>query len=63
MRKITKEFKGKTEKEFAAEIAKLRNEMAKARLTSKASPVKDTNSVTKMKKKLAVLLTLESQKA
>lgn len=61
MRKLTKEYKEKSKKELNVEIAKLRGEIAKAVLSGKASPVKDTNSVMKMKKKLAVLLTLESQ--
>ncbi len=62
MKKITKEFKDKLPKELEAEIAKLRNEIAKTVLSMKASPAKDTNTVMKMKKKLAVLLTLQSQK-
>lgn len=61
MKKLTKEYKEKSKKELGVEIAKLRGEITKAVLSRKASPQKDTNSVAKMKKKLAVLLTLESQ--
>jgi ribosomal protein L29 len=62
MKKITKEFKDKSVKELENEIAKIRGEIAKTRLSIKASPAKDTNALSKMKKKLAVLLTLVSQK-
>lgn len=62
MRKITKELKDKTNKELNAEITKLREDIAKTILSSKTSPAKDTNVIAKMKKRLAVLLTLESQK-
>lgn len=62
MRKITKELKDKTNKELNAEITKLREDIAKTILSSKTSPAKDTNLITKKKKRLAVLLTLESQK-
>lgn len=61
MKKFTKDNKDKSKKELAVEIAKLRGDIAKAVLASKASPAKDTNAVAKMKKKLAVLLTLSSQ--
>ncbi len=62
MKKITKEYKDKSPKELENEIAKLRGEIAKTTLSMKASPAKDTNTVMKMKKKLAVLLTLQTQK-
>ncbi|MFZ6035073.1 MAG: hypothetical protein ACOYUB_02910 [Patescibacteria group bacterium] len=61
MKKLTKENKDKSAKELTIEIAKLRGDIAKAVLASKASPAKDTNAVAKMRKKLAVLLTLSSQ--
>jgi len=61
MKKITKEYREKSDKEIGAEIEKLRLEIAKTSLSGKSSPVKDTNLVYKMKKKLAVLLTIKSQ--
>ena len=62
MRKTTKIYSGKTSKELEREIGLLREEIAKLVMSFKSNPPKDTNSLTKKRKQLAVLLTLLSEK-
>jgi len=62
MRKTTKIYSGKTSKELEKEVGLLREEIAKSVMSFKSNPPKDTNSLTKKRKQLAVLLTLLSEK-
>ncbi|OGK11855.1 50S ribosomal protein L29 [Candidatus Roizmanbacteria bacterium RIFCSPLOWO2_01_FULL_37_12] len=58
MKKISLEFKGKTTGDLEKEAQKLREEIAKLKLEIKVNPPKDTNSLFKKRKRLAVVLTL-----
>lgn len=60
--KITKELREKTIKELEKEIVSLREDMAKSKLSFKVNPQKDTNLLSKKRKKLAVILTLLTEK-
>jgi len=62
MKKITKTYQEKTSKELMKEIYPLREEIAKLQLSFKSNPPKDTNSLMKKRKQLAVLLTILSEK-
>ncbi len=62
MKKTTKIYIGKTSKELEKEVGLLREEIAKLVMSFKSNPPKDTNSLTKKRKQLAVLLTLLSEK-
>ncbi len=62
MRKNTKIYSEKTSKELMKEAGLLREEIAKLQLSFKSNPPKDTNSIVKKKKQLAVLLTVLSEK-
>ncbi|VVA43855.1 50S ribosomal protein L29 [Candidatus Roizmanbacteria bacterium] len=62
MRKNTKIYSEKTVKELEKDLIKLREEIAKLRLSFKSNPAKDTNVLAKKRKQLAVLLTVLSQK-
>ncbi|MCR4277334.1 MAG: 50S ribosomal protein L29 [Candidatus Roizmanbacteria bacterium] len=62
MKKTTKIYIGKTSKELEKEVGLLREEIAKSVMSFKSNPPKDTNSLTKKRKQLAVLLTLLSEK-
>jgi ribosomal protein L29 len=62
MKKITKTYREKTSKELIKEIYPLREEIAKLQLSFKSNPPKDTNSLMKKRKQLAVLLTILSEK-
>lgn len=62
MKKLTKELSGKSIKELAKQMETLRQEIAKLTLNEKVNPAKDTNTIPKKKKQLAVLLTILSQK-
>ncbi|MFA6017362.1 MAG: hypothetical protein WC744_04725 [Patescibacteria group bacterium] len=62
MRKITKTYSEKTSKELEKEAGLIREEIAKAQLSFKSNPPKDTNSLVKKRKQLAVLLTVLSEK-
>lgn len=62
MRKIVQELKGKTIRQLEKEAAQLRTEIAKLRLMTKVSPGKDTNLIYKKRKRLAVILTLITEK-
>lgn len=62
MKKLTKEFLGKTVKELEKQNQVLREEIAKLALNQKANPAKDTNVLVKKRKQLAALLTVLTQK-
>lgn len=62
MKKITKIYHGKTSKELVKDADSIREEIAKLQLSSKSNPPKDTNSLVKKRKQLAVILTLLSEK-
>lgn len=61
-KKDIQEIRGKDEKVLRKEIDKIRNEIAKLRIAHYSSPSKDTNTASKMKKKLAVMLTIYQEK-
>lgn len=58
MRKMTKTYSDKSKAELAKEELNLRSEIAKLILEKKTNPQKDTNTVFKKRKALAVLLTV-----
>ncbi|MEK7495413.1 MAG: 50S ribosomal protein L29 [Patescibacteria group bacterium] len=62
MKKITKTYNEKTSKELAKEDNLIREEIAKLQLSFKSNPPKDTNSLVKKRKQLAVLLTVLGEK-
>jgi len=62
MKKTTKELKDKTLKELEGEIQSLRIDITRLRLQAKSNPPKDTNTLPKKKKRLAVVLTMLVQK-
>lgn len=62
MKKIVKEYKDKSLKELENEERALRDEITKTKLERKTTQVKDTNILTKKRKKLAVVLTLKTIK-
>ncbi len=62
MRKINNEYREKTIKELEKEGQKLRQEIAKLKLEEKVNPAKDTNLLMKKRKRLAVILTLFTEK-
>jgi ribosomal protein L29 len=61
-KKDIQEIRGKDQKILKKEIDKIRNEIAKLRISHYSSPTKDTNTVSKMRKKLAVMLTIYQEK-
>jgi ribosomal protein L29 len=62
MKKMTKTYTGKNNKELEKEANLLREEISKLQLSFKSNPAKDTNGLTKKRKQLAVLLTVLSEK-
>jgi len=62
MKKTTKIYSGKTVKELEKDAGLIREEIAKLQLSFKSNPPKDTNSIVKKRKQLAVLLTVLSEK-
>ncbi len=62
MKKVRNELKNKNQKELEKEEQKLREEIAKMKLESKVNPVKDSNALVKKRKRLAVVLTLLTEK-
>lgn len=62
MKKLVTNIRKETTKEIEKEIQSTREEIAKFRLEAKVSPIKDTNLFIKKKKKLAVLLTILTEK-
>ena len=62
MKKITKIYLEKSGKELVKEANSIREEIAKLQLSFKSNPPKDTNSLIKKRKQLAVLLTVLSGK-
>lgn len=63
MKKVMKEFQNKSLEELQKAEGLLREEIAKLRLESGTSPLKDTNTIVKKRKRLAVILTLLTNKA
>lgn len=62
MKKFYKKINSQSIKDLEKEIAKLRGDIAKETLTVKVNPPKDSNSVFKKRKTLAVYLTVLSEK-
>ncbi|QQS43957.1 50S ribosomal protein L29 [Candidatus Roizmanbacteria bacterium] len=62
MKKVTKEYINKTAEELKKEVESLHKEIARLEIERKAKPQKDSNMIFKMKKRLAVVLTLIRQK-
>ncbi len=62
MKKTTNELKNKTVVELNQEVQTLKEELSRLQLESKVKPPKDTNSLMKKKKRLAVTLTMLTEK-
>ena len=62
MKKITKQYSGKSVQDLEKEELSLRKELSKLNLESKVSQPKDTNTIMKTRKKLAVVLTVMGMK-
>lgn len=62
MKKITKQYSGKSVQDLEKEELSLRKELSKLNLESKVSQPKDTNAIMKTRKKLAVVLTVMGMK-
>ena len=62
MKKITKIYHEKASKELVKDANLMREEIAKLQLSFKSNPPKDTNSLAKKRKQLAVILTILSEK-
>jgi ribosomal protein L29 len=62
MRKLTKDYSAKKITELEKDIHTIRQEIAKLILDRKSNPQKDTNSIVKKRKQLAVMLTVLVQK-
>lgn len=62
MKKVTQDLAGKSIEELKKEAAVLKADIARLFSTRKAKPEKDTNAVVKKQKRLAVALTLITQK-
>ena len=62
MKKIIKEYDDKSIAALEKEAQGARQEIATMSLNSKVNPSKDTNSISKKRRKLAVLLTALVQK-
>lgn len=62
MKKSAKNYTEKKPEELKAEEAILRNEIAKLTLEARSNPQKDSNTIFKKRKQLAVLLTIKNQK-
>lgn len=62
MRKEIQDLTQKAVKELNAEIQKLRDQMAKNRMDLKVNKPKDSNILSKNRRRLAILQTIVSQK-
>lgn len=62
MKKIAQELRQKAVKELQKEADQMRSEMAKLSLEFKTNMPKDTNTIVKKRKRLAVLLTILGEK-
>lgn len=62
MKKITKELLDKSVKQLKKEAGELRVEIARSILSAHVTKPKDTNAITKKRKRLAVTLTVVRQK-
>ena len=62
MKKAAKELRAKSVEELAKEVQTLRSEIAKMTIEKNVKVEKDTNLLHKKKKRLAVALTMISQK-
>jgi len=58
MKNIVKDYAKKSLSDLEKEAQTMREDIAKARLDMKAKPPKDTNIISKKRKRLAVILTL-----
>jgi ribosomal protein L29 len=56
------ELRAKTIRELEKEAEEIRKEIAKLKLDAEVNPLKDTNFLVKKRKRLAVILTLISEK-
>ena len=62
MKKIIEIYRKKSLRDLEKDINKLRKEIAQLRLELKINPPKDTNQLSKMRKKLAQMLTIYQEK-
>ena len=62
MKKLIKEFGAKSIEDLKSEVRKVRSQLAKLLIERGVKPQKDTNLISKNKRKLAVMLTLIHQK-
>ncbi len=62
MKKVTRELKNKSIEELVKDKAKLATEITKLKLEFKSNPPKDTNLLSKKKKRMAAILTMMSEK-
>lgn len=62
MKKITQELTKKSAQDIGKEIETIRSEIAKSRIESTINKPKDTNAAFRKRKRLAVLLTIKTQK-
>ena len=62
MKKLTKAWQSKSVKELLQGEQNLRHEIAKLGLGMKSNPPKDTNTLIKKRKNLAVVLTILTEK-
>ena len=58
MKKLTKEYSVKTAVELKKEIGSIGLEIARLLIERKVKPAKDTNTIQKMKKRIAVMRTI-----
>lgn len=58
----SEELRAKPEKSILADIVSLRKEILKEKLEAKVNPPKDTNNLSKKRRKLALLLTVLREK-
>lgn len=62
MKKTIQDLRQKKIDELEKEVLSLRGEMGKLKLEKVSNPAKDTNSLSKKKKKLSQVLTILSEK-
>ncbi len=62
MKRSFQELSNKTEKELQKDMETIRSEMMKMQMESVSNPQKDSNVISKKKKRLAMVLTAVNQK-